>query len=462
GGEKISPAEVDEVFNQHPHVAEVLTFAVPDERLGEEVAIAVVPTHPGAVTAAQLQRFATSRLASYKIPRQIYFLDRIPLGASGKPSRQAVREALPVLASRPAPVHLAPRTPLEKTLARLWSETLRVAEPGVHDSFFDSGGDSLNAVYYLASISEELKRDRLPIGVLLEAPTIAELAALLSDGHTPPGSGVIALQPHGSRLPLFVIGVQIETCRLANALERDQPVFAVPTPEPENFPATIEAAAGFCLAALKQFRPSGPYLLAGWCAYGVIAYEMARRLDAEGHEVPLLALFDSRGVLFTAGDGPSIGEEIRFHGRKMLGMSPPGALAYLSRRVRVRLRALTRRLKRTMLPTNGAHSIGSALRAYQPGPYDGRAVHFWALDRWESLSRLKTEWGPVTRGPVTHHEIPGDHSTIWQAPNVGSMARILTFELRKGGREDEGGLTSLRTALLDEAAVVTAGNAQSV
>jgi len=173
-------------------VAQALTFAVPDDRLGEEVAAAIVPRQPGAVTAGELQRFAASRLAFHKIPRQIFFLNKIPLGASGKPSRRLLREGLPAPATPHAPLHVAPRNPMEQSLARLWSKELRVPEPGIHDHFFDSGGDSLGAVRFLSAVSQELKIDRLPIGLMMEAPTIAEIAVLLS------GCSATTQEPNGA------------------------------------------------------------------------------------------------------------------------------------------------------------------------------------------------------------------------------------------------------------------------
>src|SRR5207244_9729497 len=97
GGEKISPREVDEVFSSHPWVADVLAFAIPNDHLGEEVAIAIVPRADGAVTAPGLQRFAAARLPFHKIPRHYFFVDALPIGPTGKRSRQLLRDRLPAL-----------------------------------------------------------------------------------------------------------------------------------------------------------------------------------------------------------------------------------------------------------------------------------------------------------------------------------------------------------------------------
>jgi acyl-CoA synthetase (AMP-forming)/AMP-acid ligase II len=87
GGEKISPREVDEVILDHPAVAQVVTFAVPHPKLGEDVAAAVVLKEGQALTERELQQFVGQRLADMKVPRKVLFVAEIPKGATGKLQR---------------------------------------------------------------------------------------------------------------------------------------------------------------------------------------------------------------------------------------------------------------------------------------------------------------------------------------------------------------------------------------
>ncbi len=87
GGEKISPLEVDEVLMDHPAVAQVVTFAMPHEKLGEEVAAAIVLREGFNASEAEIRSFASSRLAEFKVPRRIVILEEIPKGATGKLQR---------------------------------------------------------------------------------------------------------------------------------------------------------------------------------------------------------------------------------------------------------------------------------------------------------------------------------------------------------------------------------------
>jgi oxalate---CoA ligase len=94
GGEKISPREVDEALLDHPAVAQVVTFALPHEKLGEEVAAAVVLREGKTATESELRNFLSERLAAFKTPRKIIFLDEIPKGATGKLQRIGLAQKL--------------------------------------------------------------------------------------------------------------------------------------------------------------------------------------------------------------------------------------------------------------------------------------------------------------------------------------------------------------------------------
>ena len=94
GGEKISPREVDEVLMDHPAVEQVVTFAQPHDMLGEEVAAAVVLRDGGEADAQAIRDFARERLADFKVPRTVIFLEEIPKGATGKLQRIGLADKL--------------------------------------------------------------------------------------------------------------------------------------------------------------------------------------------------------------------------------------------------------------------------------------------------------------------------------------------------------------------------------
>jgi acyl-CoA synthetase (AMP-forming)/AMP-acid ligase II len=98
GGEKISPREVDDLLMSHPAVAQAVTFALPHDKLGEEVAAAIVLREGKSATERELRDFVSARLADFKVPRKVVFLAEIPKGATGKLQRIGLAAKLGVTA----------------------------------------------------------------------------------------------------------------------------------------------------------------------------------------------------------------------------------------------------------------------------------------------------------------------------------------------------------------------------
>ena len=94
GGEKISPLEVDNVLMEHPAIQQVVSFAVQDKMLGEEIAAAIVLADGASLSEAELKAYAQQYLAKFKIPKIITFVDEIPKGATGKLQRIGLAEKL--------------------------------------------------------------------------------------------------------------------------------------------------------------------------------------------------------------------------------------------------------------------------------------------------------------------------------------------------------------------------------
>lgn len=173
GGEKISPREVDEVLLEHPAVGQAVMFGVPHQTLGQEVAAAVVLRPHVSVTGRELREFARERLAPFKVPRQILFVDELPKGATGKIERIGMSEKLN-LREKTEAEFAGPRTELERELATIWAELLCVERVGVDDDFFQLGGDSLLAARLIARVEEVTGVDASELD-LFDAPTVGNM-----------------------------------------------------------------------------------------------------------------------------------------------------------------------------------------------------------------------------------------------------------------------------------------------
>ncbi len=176
-GEKVAPLEVDAILMEHPAVAQAICFGIPHPILGEEVAAAVVARPGEAIDVKAIRTFVATRLAYFKVPRQIRVVERIPTGATGKLQRRGLAEALGIAAEVPviSGDRTPPRTPAEEIVASVWRDTLRRDVPGVRENFFALGGDSILATRVVARI-RDLLHVELPLMAFFDAPTVAGLA----------------------------------------------------------------------------------------------------------------------------------------------------------------------------------------------------------------------------------------------------------------------------------------------
>ncbi len=195
GGEKISPREVDEVLLTHPAVAQAVAFGMPHATLGEDVAAAVVLRPESTATEAELREFAAARLAPFKVPAKILLLDQIPKGPTGKVQRIGLAARLGLVAetakprqARPPRPYVAPRNEIERAVAELWQEILKLEAISVDERFLDLGGDSILAGRITARLCA-LYAIELPMPVLFATPTIAAIAEVIEQKSAAPPAG---------------------------------------------------------------------------------------------------------------------------------------------------------------------------------------------------------------------------------------------------------------------------------
>lgn len=176
GGEKISPAEVEDVLLSHDDVAEAVVVGLPDDALGQQVAAAVV-LRPGArADEAGLLAFARGRLAPHKQPRQIAFAAQLPRTDSGKISRAAVAADLARRGARPAEREAPRLSATHAALTGLWSGVL--GRPvGLDDDFIAAGGESIAAVELLQDVAAVFRVRISPITMFDDAYTVRRMGS---------------------------------------------------------------------------------------------------------------------------------------------------------------------------------------------------------------------------------------------------------------------------------------------
>lgn len=303
GGQKVNPAEVDEVLMRHSAILDAATFAVSHTTLGEDVCCAVVVRDGREVTEQALKAFLGHSLAPFKVPARVYLLSDIPRGATGKPQRRLLRERFEAVIEkdRAAPSQITQRgNELEEAILAVWRRRLGCAVVDPEDSFWHLGGDSLGAELMLLELEKGLGKSLPTAAVQLfrEEPTVATLAAIFSaeqldrprDNHETGDSSTA-----GRGLDLFFfrargdLSGQYKT--LSAALRSDRPLTLL-SPEDSWYAAgdSVESAVSRAVEIIRLKQTSGPYLIGGFCAGGTLAFEAARQLQQAGDEAALFLI----------------------------------------------------------------------------------------------------------------------------------------------------------------------------
>ena len=453
GGTKVSPQEIENVLLDHPNVAEAVAFAIPDKRLGEEVAVAVVLRRRKHAATAEIREFVSRQLSDFKVPRQLLFLDEIPKGPTGKPQRVGLATKLGLVASpqgrhREDASRHESRTQLEDLLAAMWVRIIGIERVGLHDDFFEIGGDSLAAVELIAGI-EQITGRRLTIGALFEAPTVRQLAAFVEQDDSEQLPYVVPIQSIGSRAPFFCVGAGPGYLSLARRLGSDQPFLGLLNPSSSSPSISIEAVAEFCVKSIRAVQLEGPYFVGGWCTNGLIAYEIAQQLQAQGQKVALLVLFDTvnpgrlhklSGTQRVFVQADENYRKIWFHLRSMTRLKFGDVPAYFLERLKAIIHTLTRRtvlsraIAKRIRPLLPYDLLNIAVTRYRPTMYHGRVLLFRRSLR--PITKYLDEtlgWGGFIAGEFNIVEIQGGHSDMLCEPQIQKTAAKLAAYLSESG-----------------------------
>ncbi|MGB7272347.1 MAG: amino acid adenylation domain-containing protein [Geitlerinemataceae cyanobacterium] len=301
-GYRIELGEIEDALAQHPDVCDRIVLVREDVPGDKRLVAYIVLQRESSTTANDLCAYLKERLPDYMVPAAaaFVFLDALPLTPNGKVDRRA----LPVPVQQVSGNTIAPHTPVEKRLAVIWSQVLDLEQDiSVNDSFFDLGGHSLLAVRLFTQIEAEFGK-KLPLSVLVESSTLKQLAEILTpSAETNTRDVLVTLKASGDKTPLFLIhdadGETLLYLNLARRLDNHRPVYGLQPLATEDcsiVDTRIEAMVTRYLDRIRSVQPHGPYLLGGLCAGGVLAYEIATRLQAEGEKVAMVALLESVDV----------------------------------------------------------------------------------------------------------------------------------------------------------------------
>ncbi|KYG02200.1 hypothetical protein BE21_55215 [Sorangium cellulosum] len=464
-GFRVELDEVEAVLARHPGVEAAAVAARDDATGGKRLVGYVVPRDGCDV--GDLREFMRATVPDYMVPAVIVPLSSLPLTPSGKADRRALPEPEGLTAPT-GRAWVAPRDEIELRLARIWSEVLRVNPVGATDDFFDLGGHSLLATLLTARIEQEFGQ-AFPLAALFGGSTVERVAsALRAPARARPWTPLVPIQPNGGRPPFFCVagsgGNVVYFHALARHLGADQPFYGLQYPgiDGQSPPlATIEALAAHHLAAIRAFRPHGPYALGGHSVGGAIAFEMARQLEREGEQVALLAILDVPAPVaesdwigfrwdharwltaILALFEPMSSEALRSLDEELRARSPEAQLELLARRLGAagvlptdagpdRARGIAEVMKASDLaygrydPAHVTVDRIVLLRASEPSRFDP-LVDLGLFAR--AADDPAWGWGKHARAGVDIRWVPGDHMTMFAEPHARAVAQVLAQSL---------------------------------
>ena len=516
GGFNVYPAEVEQVLAKLDGVADVAVIGVPDPWLGEVGQAFVVAHADTRLDERAVILHAHRHMAEFKMPRSVSFIAKLPRNAGGKViktelramARSSQRDTVSSGAATPAHPggingsddrdvvpkaesaagNVAPHTPLQEELHRLWAVVLKHDDFGITDNFFAVGGRSLSAAHLWVCLTQQLGCT-VPMSFIFRLPTIREQAEWIFTLRPEAGASLVHLalagaedaptpshpnRPMRERAPLFVIpgygGTIFDFVALARAMAPGRRVLGLRAADrhesrapadsvaPEDSPALkeVEALAAQYAETIIAHRPNGPIHLLGYSAGGWYAHAVAAALLERGAQIGLFAVLDSHAL-----NDRNLTADCRIHRRLHLALIPL-QLRRKARRViddprtvLDRLRREKARFSRGANPPPAPPSVAEGLADLNislrrgdelpPGaPEQIQLAHHWEflrpLRRYrpprlpltadvfgppETMALLRRTWRFYARAGVRSRTTFADHNDFWRPELAPSLAAEL-------------------------------------
>jgi acetoacetyl-CoA synthetase len=484
-GVRIGPSEIYQALREVPEVEEAM--AVEQRRDGEARLVLLAVLRDSAVLDSELslriRRTIGRQTTSLHVPELVVAVEELPVTHSGKRSERAGRAAVEgtsaanqralanpeslaqiqravaeveaTLAQRDLDSWTADASTADKVRA-IWESVLGAEGVGDGDDFFALGGTSLQAVRVFTLIRDRLGID-LPLSVLMEAPTVTELTAVVED----PGKhfeSLVLMRPGKDGPALFLVhsiwGDVLGMRQIAVAMRSDVPVYGLRArglqgEEPQQ---SVEEMATTYVGVIRSHQPQGPYRVAGHSFGGLLAFEIARLLTAQGEDVEWLGLIDAE--LSTAAHSPARrwGHRLSlpYHYARAALRKPGAALRALFSLLPKLLRRGFSRLQRDaalaeseatwMEGASAAHQrlathFLQLAESYRPHHYRGSMTYFLpTVRRFHLFADPLPVWRRMTAGTIEIERVPGPHVGMVSGDSAPVVARQIDRHLEKLGR----------------------------
>ncbi|HEU5384262.1 MAG TPA: alpha/beta fold hydrolase, partial [Ktedonobacteraceae bacterium] len=448
-GFRIELGEIEAALLDHPAVCDAVVVAQEDRSGNKNLVAYLIPQDGYEIVFSELRAFLKQRLPDYMLPSAFVLLTAFPHTPSGKVDRKALPHPSETLLDKSCRDYIEARDTWERLLVKMWEEMLNTDGIGVTDNFFALGGHSLQAMQMIARIQQRFHAT-IPVADFLAGGTIEYLAQFLKGQiKAESWNPLIRIQEGSLPYPIFAVhgisGMAINFANLSKALGRDYTLYALQAKglvgEQEPYTQLEDMVADYT-QAIRAAQPDGPYMLIGWCLGGVVAYEIAQQLRAQGQHVGLLAMLDVENTYQEGGPKPddisawlhlydsmapfSSEQEERAFALHLSKLDAEAQLHYVYQEL-----AKTGQLYPYLKLANGIHglrvrkSLVSISLNYEPRPYEGRVVLFRSSEVARTSQDPTLGWGELAPNGIEICDIPGGHYELIIPPNVTYVASHL-------------------------------------
>jgi thioesterase domain-containing protein/acyl carrier protein len=350
-----------------------------------------------------------------------------------------------------------PADSAEEELIAIWEAVLNTKPVRANDDFFELGGHSLLAARLMARIEDSLGVE-LPLASLLEAPTVRGQAQLVRKFRGNSGAEDGGREEQIARqLPFFFLGgdptFRPLSQRLTELREFHSLGLRMSLLAKLKDPSSLECIAEQVVQSIRERRPQGPYMLAGWCAHGLLAFETARQLQAQGQDVAQVLMLETANPVrmkqYSGWKRRIARAQLKLHLLKfeyayVHQLNSTQTRDYIAGRTSQKLARMKQSLRRVLRASkfypelsdpasgNPLDMLYAAAAKYHPKPHRGRVVLIRSLKRTFGFGHvLDLGWSELLGDDLEICETPGNHYTIYMQPNVDALADKMDSCLRK-------------------------------
>jgi amino acid adenylation domain-containing protein len=432
-GYRIEPGEVRAALAGLDGVDQAVVI-VREDRPGDKRLVGYVT---GEVEPAGVRARLADLLPPYMVPAAVVVMEALPLTVNGKLDKRA----LPPPEYRDVGGYRPPATPTEEIIADIYARVLGLDRVGVDESFFDLGGDSLQAMSMIAAVNSSLNA-HLAVRTLFYAPSVRSLSQEVAKPTSSSEIVPVETLKEGTGVPLFCIHPAGGFSWVYHALGKYLvcPIIGIQqSPQrDEAEPVSVRGMAKDYAERLQAAYPTGPYNLIGWSFGGVVAHELAIELRRRGSAVRRLVLLDAapEAPVSTAdGENLVVDESqileaiLRIFRIDIPDQSGPlsrdRAMELIHRQTGVEFAPSQQLLEQIVQNLKSAISYFSE---HVPSVFDGDLIIFSGARSGRDIS-LSEAWRPYVTGDIAEHSVDCDHYAMLSTESLTIYGEQLNLSL---------------------------------